>query len=446
MALTDHVQITITPGSIQLSRPGFGVPMILSCKSIANSFPERLRFYTSTTGVLADFASDTPEYLATAAIFAQSPRPPRIAIGRALGQPTQRYEITPVAQDDTLYEITVAGEGMVTETVSYTSDGTALLSEVTAGLTSALNGVASNNYTAVDNGTSVTVTADAAADWFSLESLDHALISITQDHAEPATSLATDLAAISNYNDGWYALYTLYNSTAYVNAAAAYIETVKKFYLAESADSVSVQIAEGSGTDVLDDLDEFDYTRVGGFWHPSPADMAGARLLGRWLPLDPGTETAAYKILAGVASPTLTETQRSNLSDRRATYYKTEADQAFTWQGQTADQTYAFMDTRRFVDKLESDIVLAVFGAFLSGDKIPFTDPGISQIKGQVLGAILAHVGEGVAEDPAPVVTAPTAADVSDADKALRHLPDVEFSATYSGAIHSVAISGVLSL
>jgi hypothetical protein len=421
--------------------------MILSCKSIGDSFSDRIRFYTSSTGVLEDFDSDSPEFLAAAAIFAQNPRPPRIAIGRAAGQPTQRYEVTVTAADDTVYSINVRGEGVTAETASFTSDGDATAAEISAGLETALNAVTGANYTAVDNmdGT-VTVTADAAGDWFALESTDHALTSITQDHAEPGTSLATDLAAISNESDEWYALYTLFNSTAYVAAAAAYIETAKKFYLAESSDSVTVTTAEASGTDVLDDLDEADYTRTGGFWHPDPADMAGARLLGRWLPLDPGTETAAYKTLTGLVAPTLTETQRSNISDRRATYYKSEVGASFSWQGEVADQSFAFMDTRRFVDQLESDIALNVMTLFLVNDKVPFDAVGISMVKGAVRAAILEHLGEGIAEDPAPVVTAPEAEDVSVANKALRHLPDVEYSATYSGAIHSVAINGVLSL
>lgn len=75
------------------------------------------------------------------------------------------------------------------------------------------------------------------------------------------------------------------------------------------------------------------------------------------------------------------------------------------------------------------------------------TDSGIASIKNVLKAQLQQGVDRGVlASDPAPVVTAPRAADVSPVDKANRLLPDVKFQATIAGAVHAVQIRGIVSL
>ena len=44
------------------------------------------------------------------------------------------------------------------------------------------------------------------------------------------------------------------------------------------------------------------------------------------------------------------------------------------------------------------------------------------------------------------VVTVPKAKDVSSVNKANRNLPDVKWSATLSGAVHTVQVTGTVSV
>ncbi len=441
MPLSDHVSLTISQDTVGVARAGFGVPLILSVNA---AWPERTRTYDSLLDVVADFTATSPEYLAAAAMFAQTPKPSRIKIGRAAGKPTLAYTITPTAANLTVYSIVVKGQGVTTTTVSYTSDSSATVAEITAALTTALNAVVGNNYIAVDNTTNVTVTADAPGGWFALDVNDISLLAILQTHAEPATTLATDLAAISVVDDDWYALYTLYNSTAYVAAAAAYIETVKKIYTPDVCDSSACTVAESAGTDVLDDIDEFNYTRSAGFWHQYPSQFAGAAWLGRCLPLEPGSLTFAYKTLAGVTVPPITASHRTNLRARGASYYTTAAGVDFTWEGMRGDGGY--IDVARDLDYLEDRIGTAVLDALVSNDKVAYTDAGVSLIKGEIKAELAKAIDKGIlADDPAPTVTAPRVADIDSTSKATRRLPDVKFSATLAGAIHSVTITGVVS-
>ena len=440
-SLSNHVTLTIAQNSVGVSRAGFGVPLILSATA---AWSERVRFYSSLAEVATDFAVTTSaEYLAASAIFSQTPKPTSIAIGRSALKPTQVYTIIPIAANSRDYVIKVKGKGVTTTTVTFTSDASGTVAEAVAGIVTALNAVVGKNYTAVDTAsTSVVVTATAAGDWFSLEVVDVTVMSIAQTHADPG--VATDLTAIALETDAWYMLYTLYNSNAYVLAAAAYIEAVKKMYIADVSDSASVTAAVG-GSDTLDDIATLTYTRTAGIYHPAPGDMNGAAWLGRVLPTDPGAATWKFKRLAGVNPTTLTSTYRTNLVAKNANFYETVAGINMMSEVTRADGD--FIDVTRNLDWLDDDMRTSVFAALVGNDIIPFTDEGIAVIEAEIRGSLGRAVTRGVlTNNPAPVVSVPKAADVDSADKLDRLLPDLSWSATLAGAVHKTDIDGTVSV
>ncbi len=440
MALSNHVSLTITTDSVGVARAGFGVPLILSHNA---AWVERIRFYTSVSDVAGDFVTTSPEYLAAAAMFAQSPHPAKIAIGRAANKPTQKYEFTPIAINSHEYQITVEGEGVTTTTVSYTSDATATVAEITAGLTTQLNGVTGKNYTAVDGATKITITGDSAGNWFSLELGDPGSEGkIEQTHIDPG--VAADLTAISDEDDSWYALCTLYNSNSLVTAAAAWINAKKKIYVFAVNESEAITKAVGN-SDTLDDMYTSAYGRVAGVYHPSPADFCDAAWMGRCLPTDAGAITWKFKTLQGVSAITMTETHRTNLVNRKANFLRNVAGQNIMQEGTTADGD--FIDVQRGIDWLDDDMSKAVFIALAGADKIPYTDAGVAVVEAEVRASLQRAVARGIlASSPEPTVSVPTVASVATVDKTARNLPDVKFSGTLAGAIHKATISGVVSV
>jgi hypothetical protein len=536
--LSEHVSLTITQDSVGIARAGFGVPLILSCNA---SFAERVRLYSDLTSLADDgFATDSPEYLAAAAAFAQSPHPEQVAIGRAVGAPTLAYQInvTTVTEGAT-YGIDVVGEGVTATTVEYTTladitfvdgdvtVGTDLIAEtghgmatgdgpfrvsnsggalptglsvdtnywviatsadtyklatskadalantpvditaaagggthtlrrnqndvIVAQLVQGLNAVVGKNYTAAQvpgagETDHLTVTGTAAGDWFSLEVSDVSLLKNQMTHAEPATALATDLNAIQLENSDWYVLVTLYNSDAYVKAAAAWVESADspKLYAADLCASETATLAAGGG-DTADDIETLAYTRTFICYHPSPADMFGAAWCGRLLPLDPGSETWKFKSLSGVNPVTTTSTHRTNIKAKKANSIITVAGRNITFEGTTADGD--FIDIQRGLDWLEDDMTKAVFGALAGADKIPYTDDGVALIQAEVWGSLKRAVNMGILDTlEKDAVTVPRVASVSTANRALRLLPDVKFKCRTAGAIHKVNISGVVSV
>lgn len=639
--LSDIVTLTITQDSVGVARAAFATPLILSHTA---AWAERVRTYSSILEVADDFASDTPEYLAASAIFAQTPHPETVKIGRAANKPTMRYSVDAVtAATSTNYKLTVRGVDVAETELTYASGATATVAEIHRALVNKLNsteletltfvdktvsvvdttdneldfgaahslqtgdgpirlentggalpaGLAAatdyyvinvdsdsislatsrdnalegvevditgagtgthtvvdvlgstkrinNNYiaayaalvypddtftaaatdictnvghglltgdgpfqvsssgtlpaglTAATNywvikldadtfkfastlanamaGTAVditdagtgthtiadtastvrpddpfTVTGDAAGNWFSLEVGDASLLTILMNHADPG--VAADLTAISNEDDSWYMLYTMYNSKDFVAAVAAAIEPLKKMYIPDVCDTAALTVAyvDGLEDDILAKLHTLAYKRTGGFYHQAPGDMAGAAWIGAVVAYDVGSATWAHKTLAGVSPTNLTSTHRTNLDARKANWYETTAGLNKTKWGYTADG--GFIDTQMGIDWIDDDMTKSVFEDLAATPKVPFTDDGVAIVENAVRGSLKRATDRGIlAKNPKFVVTVPLVKNVSTANKSIRNLPDVKWSATLAGAVHKVKpITGVVSL
>lgn len=438
--LSNQVAITITRDTVGIARAGFGVPLILS--GTATWIDGLVREYNSLLDVAADFPVTTSaEYRAARAMFSQQPKPTRIKIAKSGLPATKKFTLTPSAHNTHVYSLRIGGDG-VTETVAtYTSDGSATAAEIVAGLITSCNAIVGKNFTATGS-TTLVLTGNTAGAWFFVEVLDLNDFGIFEDHADPG--VATDLAAISLVDDDWYGLVTNYNSNAYVLAAAAYIETVKKIYIAEGSDSAFITGAV-SDSDTLDDLKTFSYARTAGAYHPRADEMFAAAWAGKVLPKEPGSETWKFKTLAGVSTVTMTATQRSNLRAKNGNSFENVAGFNMTFEGTTADGD--FIDVQRGLDWLEDDMAKSVFGALAGADKIPFTDAGVALLEGQMKASLRRAVARGIlSSDPAPTTSVPKVADVSTDNKAARNLPDMKFDGETAGAVHKANIAGTVSV
>lgn len=441
MALSDHVTLTITNGTVGVARAGYGIPLILSVNAAWTS--DRVRVYTAIEGVAADFATTSPEYLAASALFAQEPHPETIMIGRAVGKPTQRYKITAsIVENNHTYKLQVKGEGVTETTVTYTSDGTATDAEIAAGLVTALNAVVGKNFTATGAASPVAVTGNAAGNWFSIESLEPTYLKVAQDHLEPATTLATDLTAIRAVNDSWYCLYTLYNSDAYVKAAAAAIEPLQKIYCADLSMTETATLADGGG-DTADALQTLNYTRTFTTYGPSPAAMMGATLMGTRLPYDPGSATWKFAQPNGVAAVAVTDTQATNLVAKNVNFLQTTAGVDCFREGVMVGGE--FIDRIRNLDFLKDDVTKSVFELMLSNPIIPLTPLGLAALENAIRGPLTRAVALGIINADF-TITMPDISAIPASDRALRKVTGCKFKCSMQGAVHKVTITGVVTV
>lgn len=344
-----------------------------------------------------------------------------------------------------LTAVNITSDGVGNQTINRTSNDVLM-----AQLKQALNAVTGKNFTAVQTAGAgetdyLTVTADAAGEWFSLAIADLSLLTCCQNHADPGVS--TDLTAIQNAGTGWYCLNTAYNSKAYVEGCAAWIEAngaaqSRRIYHADCCDSLALTQAVGTGgNDTLDRLKTLAYARTFAFYHADPSAMIAARISGRVLPVMPGGVTLSHKALAGIAATALTSTWYTNVVAKNGNAYSSfESGTADTFLGKSGSGEW--WDVVRNDDYVNDAIRVAVYNVLHQNDIVPMDDGGITQIASALRGALKDAENRRIYSDI--VVAEPLAVDVSAANRAARRLP-IPWSANRVGAVVYVSASGTVS-
>lgn len=439
MSLDSIVVVTITKATASVSRAGFGTPLIMSgeAKTLAAFASVVAKTYESVADMTTDlFASGGVAVDMATALFSQNPKPQQIIVARRDHKQTQIVDLTPVVANSTVYTVTINGTAF-----SFTSDTGATAQEIVEGLTAAIN-AGSEPVTASENNVKLTLTADVAGIPFTV-AVARTLMTRVDVSTDPG--ITTDLATVRtdpSGNDDWYCLLLDGQGEAEIEAAAAYIETLPRIFIAGCGDTA---IITSSTTDVASDLATSAYARTALIFHPNPHERPDCGWAGRCLPLDPGSETWKFKTLAGVAVYTLSPTERGYVVGKNANVYERIAGNNMTSEGTMASGE--FIDTERFIDFITARIKEDVFLVLKNADKVPFTDNGIAMIETAIRGVLALGVNNGgFSADPAPTVTVPLASEVSSGNKADRLLPDVEFSGTLAGAIHSTQIHGTVSV
>jgi len=493
--LNDVATITITTGTKTPTRAGFGYPLIAG---YTTAFPERVRSYTSLSAMVTDgFATTDLIYKAAQAVFAQDPSPTKLYVGRCANTQAPSMRIYPHSSPlaSTVYKLYLNGQQRY-----FTTDVSPTVAEITAGLTAALDPAAwagltaytvgeyvkndtgpvkvyrcttagtsaaaggptgtgaaitdgtcvwayvgpdFANLTATDNTTYVGLAGASAADQFRLYAEFFNYLGIRDVTADGSPNgIAADLSAIQIENDEWYGVVLTNQGSAVIAAAAAWVETQTKILFATTPDS---DVIESGSSDVASTLSAASYGRTALMWHPRNDQFAGAAWAGVGLPQDPGSITWKYKTLAGVTYSELSSTQLGYLRAKYCNFYNRLAGISITQDGKVCDNEW--IDVVRGIDWTKVRMQENVFSVLANAKKIPYTDKGAATIQATIKAVLMEGVGNDLyAADPEPSVTVPKVADVSAADKASRLLPDVEFTATLAGAIHTVAVSGVVSV
>jgi hypothetical protein len=269
-------------------------------------------------------------------------------------------------------------------------------------------------------------------------------------------SITAALTAIMAFDNAWYGLVFASRVKADQLLVAAWTEANKKICALASAEADIVDVVAGSDTTSLAaQLKTAGYARSFAFYLSSAATAGpDAAILGKILPFDPGSYTAKFKTLAGITVDNLTTTQETNALAKNCMIYTEMGGVNITQAGCVAEGEW--IDTIIFIDWLESRIRESVYELLVSQKKVPFDDGGISAVVGQIqtpLDQGIANGGMTQLERDRDgntiggyVITAPLARNVSASDKNNRTLNNVEFIAYLAGAIHAVAITGVVTV
>jgi hypothetical protein len=412
-----------------------------------DAWGERYRVYNLSTA-LADLVADgiaatTQIYKSVRSLAQASPKPSKVVVGRLVTSYDQLTELTVQATVTVgdVYSFNLRSPAGVVTAISYTAitaDTPTLVATAVAALIDAVTGITSTSAVAV-----ISNVADNSDETWQFEGLDPA-----QFHFEDTTvdtSLATEIGEIEALYTDWYGLILAdAPSSARLVAVAAYVETTEKMFGAVSHDHEN--LVTSSTTSVGYALSQADYFRTYTLYSNDQNSHGAARWMSGSFAELSGSITWAYKSLSGTTVDTISASQETALKAINVNFYITIAGLAVTQTGKMASGEW--IDAIRGRDWFVTQIREGVFGLLANTKKVPYTDGGVALVTKEVSAA----QGKGIArtfltDDPAPFVTAPLVADVDDADKIARVLPDIYFEQTLAGAIHIVdPISGVLKV
>lgn len=257
-------------------------------------------------------------------------------------------------------------------------------------------------------------------------------------------TVAASLSAIQNEDNSWYGLVADQAMVADFDDIAAWVESAKKLAIFWITDADAYDATKT--TDLASVLKAAAYDRSAVIWHATPAtgaDYPDAAWMGEGFPYDPGTSTWAYKTLKGV-TPDNIAGKETPLQDKNCNYYSEVGGVNITQEGKVASGEW--IDIIIGTDWIEARLREAVYSALVNNRKIPYDDSGITLIEGLVKGVLNQAAAAGILQADSIVVTVPRYADIPQADKLARRLPDVKFTALYQGAIHRTTINGTISV
>jgi uncharacterized protein DUF3383 len=377
------------------AQPSFGTAMLISGSTSGTwTTPEKTRQYTTLAAVLTDFGAHTPEYLWATAYFSQAVTPSSLTIGRINLDPyTMDIQVVPLtAINSTVYAFTIGGctptGTLIPATnITYTSDGSATLTEIVNGLVAAITAASLTGISASNLSTTIAIAGTAGTwYWVSLTSTTGVkygpekgglnLFSMASYGPDTGTTTAVQLTAIAAEDNTWYAIGNPYQSLTLTPLLAAFAETNKKVYAQVTSDTAVSTHALSGATDQAAVVQSSSYNRTSIWYHELAYQFADAALYGAWLPLTPGADDSAERVLVGVTTSNLTDTQMVNIAAKNANFYILIGAQGATRTGKMAGQT--FLEVRREVDSLVASLQLAYANVLQERSRTPMDDIGFA--------------------------------------------------------------------
>lgn len=424
--LADIIEINISRQTAAVAQTNFNVPLFISAHT---RFPERARSYSSLLAVASDFDVTDPAYIVAQKLFSQAIKPSRIVLGRRLIPSSTVSVGTAVAGT---YTMTINDVPF-----TFVASSSSTQTEIAAGLKASYDVTPITGVSVEDNlEGSLTISSTVG---YSLE-VSSNMTKADQPSTESWVTAINEVTAVDNT---WYALIIESHLEADVLAVAAQIEGTKKVF---GTSSQSADVKTTSTTDTFSKLQDLGYQRTFGLYSENAnSQYPEAAWIGYQLQEQPGSNTWAYKSLAGVSVSTLSDTESTNILNKSASTYETVGGLNSTIGAKMFGGEW--IDVIIFVDWLEQRMKERLWSRMANSKKIPYTTAGAAIIEAEIRAQLNdgVRVG-GLATSPAPTVQVPDVLTLSANTRAQRIFEGITFEARLAGAIHFVKIAGTVTV
>ncbi len=276
-------------------------------------------------------------------------------------------------------------------------------------------------------------------------------------------SITVALDAIRAVMDDWYALgvtASIRTATADLTALATYIEALPKVMILDNNDANSLVLGETTSLlAILKGQGTSGYKRTMIIYHDDVTLYPAWSIMGKYLPLQPGSSQVAYHKLADATAGAtyirpakLTEVQKDNLFSKNGNAVVSSIGAEFIYPGtmtggRNLNREGEWFDIIRSIDFLTARTTEKMLSLLLekanSGEKVPYTNAGIAMVQTRLVDTLEKFgVSTNILVDKSIVTSVPKRSDTSVADRDSRILRNVDFTADLAGAIVGVVVRG----
>jgi len=285
----------------------------------------------------------------------------------------------------------------------------------------------------------------------------HGLLVMVGKKIQGDTDYEDALDAILLYTSDFYGVVCTSRLVADQKSVAKWVQANERIavFSSDEANIVDQTLANDS-TSIAYEIKHAAYDRSAVVYHSlADTEFLDAAILGWCLSLTPGSYTVAHKTFSGITVDDLNATQSKNAQDKYCSTYEEIADRnvlLFGWVG-----TGEYIDIIVLADWTKQRIAENNFLVLANNIKMPFTDAGITAHENATRQILQIGMDNGGftpmaydrvtgAQTGGFSTTFPKASEVPILDKAARKLTGARFKAWLAGAIHTVAIEGVITL
>ena len=461
MAYSPVVQVNIAINAVNLTQAGFGTPIFITAHQQTD---DRVIDIVDPDDLVNDYGFETTSaaYKAASQLFANSPSPEVMKIGRR-GATTVTNPSRP--SDDGTSETFTINVDFPSQSANYSAtfnsvgDGSESVQDVCEFLKTALDGQTgfTSNLVATITGTddSAVLAISAVDDDFTFTV--STLASSTGTTIPTYTNSVTGTESASDCfiqikeedSDFYFVTSEARPSTdrAFVDALSSEVQGEDKLYFVASGDAVEYTAEDSTSFfwdawnsqktktitlhhhDALDDYPELKYVGYNASYDAGSVTWANLRLPD----LTPsGQETNTDK--------PLNTSQLGRLIARNCNFIVKDAGVNITRTGITAGGEW--IDVIRGVHWLTEDMTVALKSLLFNqqGGKVPYTNAGIARIREVCQSSLQRAVNRGFLDSY--TLTVPLISEVSTTDFVDRVLRNVTFTGILAGAIHQVEVEG----